>query len=164
MSNVTKPLSAPAARRSGLRRPILIAAAVLVLLAFVYFGYTMWRMNYVPADLDFNTTQLSENGLYRATIVPDREPIAINQLHTWVLHVESSDGQPLDDAIVSVDGDMPQHGHGMPTQPQVTQNLGNGDYLVEGMRFQMGGWWVVDFVIEAGGQQDKVSFNLMLEG
>jgi hypothetical protein len=164
MSNVTKTVPAPAARRSGLRRPLLIAAAVVALLVLVYAGYTMWRMSYVPADLDFSTTQLSENGLYRATIVPDTDPIAINQLHSWVLHVETSDGQSLGDATVSVDGDMPQHGHGMPTQPQVTQNLGNGDYLVEGMRFQMGGWWVVDFVIDANGQQDKVSFNLMLEG
>lgn len=164
MSNISGPLPLPTPRRFRLgRRPILIAAA-LVILALAYLGFTMWRMSYVPADLDFSTTQLSESGLYQATIVPDSEPIAINQLHTWIVHIETGDGQPLSDATVTVDGDMPQHGHGMPTRPQVTQNLGNGDYLVEGMKFQMGGWWVVEFMIGAGGEQDKVSFNLLLEG
>ena len=55
----------------------------------------------------------------------------------------------MTDAAITVDGDMPQHGHGLPTRPQVTKHLGNGDYLVEGMKFQMGGWWVVDFTIDA---------------
>jgi hypothetical protein len=51
----------------------------------------------------------------------------------------------------------------MPTHPLVTQNLGNGDYLVEGMKFQMGGWWVIDFDISAAGVSDRVSFNLILQ-
>ena len=164
MSNISGPLPLSTPRRLRLRRPILIAAAALTILVLAYLGFTMWRMSYVPADLDYSTTQLSESGLYQATIVPETEPIAINHLHTWVIHIETPDGQPLTDATVTVDGDMPQHGHGMPTRPQVTQNLGNGDYLVEGMKFQMGGWWVVDFLIGEGSEQDKVSFNLMLEG
>jgi hypothetical protein len=57
---------------------------------------------------------------------------------------------------------MPQHGHGLPTRPQVTRALGDGTYLVEGMKFQMGGWWVVDFTIEVNGQSDSVRFNLAL--
>lgn len=83
-------------------------------------------------------------------------------MHQWTLHVETADGQPVEDALISVDGDMPQHGHGLPTGPQVTENLGNGDYLVGGMKFQMGGWWVMDFTISADGQTDTVDFNMML--
>jgi len=45
----------------------------------------------------------------------------------------------------------------------VTEYLGNGDYLVEGLKFQMGGWWVMDFVITAEGQSDTVQFNMMLK-
>jgi hypothetical protein len=59
---------------------------------------------------------------------------------------------------------MPQHGHGLPTAPQVTEYLGNGDYLVEGMKFQMGGWWEVRFNITAGDLNDTITFNLTLEG
>jgi hypothetical protein len=91
------------------------------------------------------------------------DPIAINQIHNWTLHVETADGQPVENAEITVDGGMPQHDHGLPTAPQVTQDLGNGDYLVEGLRFHMDGWWEIMFVIESASQSDGVTFNLLLQ-
>lgn len=138
-----------------------LAALVVIVLGFA--GVTFARMSYVPPDLDYSLTRLSANGVYRVTYSSSTTPVPVNQLHSWQLHIETADGKPVDDATITIFGDMPQHGHGMPTKPQVTQNLGNGDYLVEGMKFQMGGWWVIDFTIDANGQSDKVSFNLMLK-
>ena len=40
---------------------------------------------------------------------------------------------------------MPEHGHGFPTVPEVTEYLGDGKYLVEGLKFSMPGWWVGQF-------------------
>lgn len=116
-----------------------------------------------PADLDTATTRLTDNGAYRVSFTSALDPIAINQIHSWTLHVETADGQPVDNAEISVSGGMPQHGHGLPTRPQVTQNLGNGDYLVEGLKFQMTGWWEVRFDISADGQSDSITFNLVLQ-
>ena len=45
----------------------------------------------------------------------------------------------------------------------ITQNLGQGNYRVEGMEFQMTGWWVVNFHITANGQSDILQFNLILK-
>ncbi|MCS6825484.1 MAG: FixH family protein [Caldilinea sp.] len=115
-----------------------------------------------PANLDFSTTRLSEAGRYRVSFTSELNPIAINRLHTWTLHVETPDGAPVENAVIQVHGDMPEHRHGMPTAPKVTQYLGDGNYRVEGMRFQMGGWWEVVFEIEANGENDRVVFNLML--
>jgi hypothetical protein len=139
------------------------AVSALVLVVLAAFGFMFWRMSYIPADLDLATTRLSSQGTYRVSYAARHNPIAINQLHSWTLHVETPEGRPVENAVIAVDGDMPQHGHGLPTQPQVTQALGNGDYLVEGMKFQMGGWWVVDFTIDAAGQPDTVQFNMILE-
>jgi hypothetical protein len=154
--------------RHSPRRPRWLVWAIgisfgLVAILAAYVGMGLVRMNSVPADLDYSTTRMSEGGRYRASFSSQVEPVPVNELHTWILHVETPDGRPLAQAEIKVDGDMPQHGHGMPTRPQVTQNLGNGDYLVEGMKFQMGGWWVIDYYITADGQTDKVSFNLMLQ-
>ncbi len=115
-----------------------------------------------PADADYGTTRTSDNGLFQATYTPALNPITINELHQWTLHVETADGTPVDDAVIAVSGGMPEHNHGMPTEPKVTEALGNGDYRVEGMQFQMGGWWTITFVIDAAGQQDSVTFNLKL--
>jgi hypothetical protein len=117
-----------------------------------------------PGELDTSTELPTDNGLYRVSFTSNLNPISINQMHTWTLHVETADGQIVEDAVILVDGGMPQHGHDLPTRPQVTQYLGNGDYLVEGLKFQMGGWWEVKFNISADGQSDNVTFNLVLEG
>jgi hypothetical protein len=83
-------------------------------------------------------------------------------MHKWTLHVETADGELVENATITVDGDMPEHGHGLPTRPRVTEYLGNGDYLVEGVKFQMGGWWVMDFTITTDSLTDAVHFNMKL--
>ena len=143
-------------------RPLLWWAAGLVLL-LVAAGVLISSMSFVPNDLDYSTTRLSEQGLYKVTYIAEINPVPINQMLKWTLHVEDAEGQLVENATITVDGDMPQHGHGLPTRPQVTRYLGNGDYRVEGLKFHMPGWWVVDFQIEAGDQQDQVRFNLLLD-
>ena len=112
--------------------------------------------------LDFSTTRLSDNSLFRVSYVSSQDMVPVNKIHQWTLHVETADGQLVENATITVDGDMPEHGHGLPTRPQVTEYLGNGDYLVEGVKFQMGGWWVMDFTITADSLTDAVHFNMRL--
>jgi hypothetical protein len=152
--------------KSKLTRALLWIGGILGTLVLVYavlMGVMMARMGDVPSDLDYSTTRTSDSGLYKVSYAASTGTVPVNQMHQWTLHVETADGQPVEDATITVDGDMPQHGHGLPTQPQVTQYLGNGDYLVEGMKFQMGGWWLMDFTITANGQTDAVHFNMMLK-
>lgn len=150
-----------------MRRYFLLFGVLLLLVAAIggcggAATPAMQMSSNVPADTDFGTTRASDGGLFRVTYTPALEPIAINELHQWTLHVETPEGAPVDDAVIAVSGGMPEHNHGMPTEPQVTEALGNGDYRVEGMQFQMGGWWTITFVIDAAGQQDSVTFNLKL--
>lgn len=115
-----------------------------------------------PAASEFGRTRTSEHALYRATIKPAGDSIPEGKLHTWTLHVETVDSTAVDSAAISVWGGMPQHGHGLPTKPLVTRQLGRGDHLVEGMKFNMGGWWVVKFRVGAAAGTDTVVFNLKL--
>ncbi len=116
-----------------------------------------------PADIDYSRTRTTDAGAYRATIAPaDSALVKVGRMHAWRLHLESADGAPVDGALIAVDGGMPQHGHGYPTRPRVTRALGGGDYLVEGVKFNMGGWWTMQFRIEAAGGADSVTFNLKL--
>jgi hypothetical protein len=106
---------------------------------------------------------MSEQGLFLVTASPQQGPVPLNTMHSWVVHVETANGQIVDNAEISVAGGMPAHMHGMPTAPAVTRSMGNGDYLVEGMQFQMPGHWEVNLDIDASGQQDKVTFNFNLQ-
>jgi hypothetical protein len=90
--------------------------------------------------------------------------IALNKLHSWEVRVSSPDGAPVLHAHINVDGGMPQHGHGLPTQPRVTQELGEGRYLLEGMKFSMTGWWVIKLKVQTEQRgADEVTFNKVIE-
>jgi hypothetical protein len=105
---------------------------------------------------------VSEEGHYVGSWTSDPAVPPINLVHQWLLHIETPDGQPVEGATITVGGDMPAHGHGMPTQPEVTADLGGGDYRVEGMAFQMGGYWIIDVTVTAAGETDLIRFGLEL--
>lgn len=85
------------------------------------------------------------------------EPIPLNRIHSWRLRVETTDAKPVEKASIKVDGGMPAHNHGLPTQPVVTE-IGNGDYLLEGIKFSMTGRWEIWFEIQADGTSEKKKF------
>ena len=87
------------------------------------------------------------------------EPLPLNLIHSWKLHVETLDGKPVENAVITVHGGMPAHKHGLPTQPVVTE-IGSGDYLVEGIKFSMSGKWVIWFEIRVGEMTEKVKFDV----
>ena len=134
----------------------------VLLVVFSVLGCMTMEMSGSASESKGTMSAVSEAGLFRTSIESEADPIPINSIHAWKLHVEGSDGQPVTDAVITVDGGMPAHGHGLPTQPQVTQNLGNGDYLVEGVKFHMQGQWIVTFQISAGSREDTVTFEFRL--
>jgi hypothetical protein len=103
----------------------------------------------------------SAEGRYTATLEPDK-PLHPRQMHTVRVIVRDAEGRAIDGAHISVDGGMPQHGHGLPTRPRVTRSLGDGVYEIDGVRFNMGGWWEFRLAIEDARGTDTVTFNLDL--
>ena len=144
--------------RSARGRTFLLSAAVVA----VSLLQGCMLFSKPPADLDYSRTRTSEAGHYKATIKPEGDSIPKGKLQRWTLHLETANGAPVDACTITVDGGMPQHGHGLPTKPRVTRPLGNGDHLVEGMKFNMGGWWVVKFRVDATPGSDSLVFNVKL--
>lgn len=143
-----------------LRRTIVAVAAFVVLGGIAFAGMRMFMAP--PDDLDLARVKSSANGIYAVEISPEAEPVQRGPLHAWILTVKTTDGQPVENARIAIDGGMPQHGHGLPTAPQVTSHLGDGRYRVEGVKFNMSGWWEFKFAISAPQGDDAVVFNIVL--
>lgn len=111
---------------------------------------------------DITTVKSSKLGLYRASIRLGAEPVPVRKLTAWTLHLETAAGVAVDTATIYVDGGMPQHGHGLPTRPRVVADLGHGDHRIEGLKFSMGGWWRMLFVVRSPAGLDTVVFNLSI--
>lgn len=142
------------------RRAILIALPGTLVLARGARAGLFTRP--LPDGLDRSLTRLSERGLYRATLSPDVMPITTAQMHAWTVTLQTVAGVPVTRAGMRIGGGMPQHGHGLPTAPQMTKNLGDGRYLIEGVKFNMRGWWTFEIAIADAVGADVVIFNIVL--
>ena len=86
----------------------------------------------------------------------------INRMHSWILHIENDAGVEIEGAIIDVEGGMPEHDHGLPTKPRVTEELGGGDYKLDGIRFHMSGHWEIVVRITTDDGTSTVVISLQL--
>jgi hypothetical protein len=114
------------------------------------------------ADPDRTMTRMSGSDRFRVSMRSNVDPVPLSQIHSWTLHLETPEGVALDDAQIGVYGSMPAHKHGLPTKPRVTENLGGGSYLIEGVKFTMPGRWQLILIITVDGKRDKAKFNIDL--
>jgi hypothetical protein len=133
------------------------------LIATVLLTTTLAACAAPPRDLDLTLSHPSAEGRYVVQMQPPASPPAINQIHAWQIKLTSPDGTPVRDARIAVDGGMPQHGHGLPTHPQVTRELADGTYLMEGMKFSMTGWWEIKLAVQAPEGADTAVFNVVVD-
>jgi hypothetical protein len=107
--------------------------------------------------------QTSAQGRLKVSLAPQSGAPQLNVFQPWVIQLRDAEGRAVESAAIAIDGGMPAHGHGLPTQPKVTRNLGQGAYLVEGLRFNMAGSWVLRLRIDTPAGRDEVKFDLLID-
>jgi YtkA-like len=132
--------------------------SLVVMLGWSLSGCSLMKP---PVDLDVRMEKPSAQGAYVVSLHPSAAA-PLNRIHTWEIAVRDSAGQPVENARISLSGGMPQHHHSFPTKPEVTEALGGGRYLLDGVKFSMTGWWDFRLVIDANGRQDTVTFNTVV--
>jgi hypothetical protein len=144
---------------------------LLVLIQIQYFAMSgrlkRWFSRTSPATLALAALLLpipepAHAGEFIVTYTTPDGPPEINRMHSWILYVESDTGEPIEGAEIEVDGGMPAHDHGLPTQPRVTEDLGGGYYRLDGVRFHMSGYWEMVVTIRSDEAEDTVVIPLTL--
>lgn len=106
----------------------------------------------------------TDAGLYRVHLEPEGGAIPLSRLHGWIVSVRDAEGRPFEPARLAFSGGMPQHGHGLVTAPRVTRSLGAGRFLVEGVKFHMGGEWILRVELVGPGGPDVARFRVRVRG
>ena len=148
------------------RRTLGLVAAIAATVALTACSHAMMMLHGAgakrPAASEFGLgPRASATGLYNATLEQSRE-LRPRQMQTVRVSIVDGGGRPVEGAMLTIGGGMPQHGHGLPTRPRMTRVIGNGTYEVEGVRFNMGGWWEFKVTITSERGADTVTFNLSL--
>jgi hypothetical protein len=152
--------------KSMIRRTVLTLATLTVAISMTACSHAMMMIHATgakrPAASEFGLgPRSSAQGRYVARLEPAKA-LRPRQMQTVRVSVREAEGRAIDEAQISIDGGMPQHGHGLPTRPRVTRNLGDGVYEIEGVRFNMGGRWEFKLAIAGPRGADTITFNLDL--
>ncbi|MEE8445978.1 MAG: cytochrome c peroxidase [Alphaproteobacteria bacterium] len=116
----------------------------------------------LPASTDLTRDRVSAHGLYRVAISSRQDPVPLGRMHRWEVRVAAPSGAPVEDARIAISGAMPDQNHLMPTAPRVTRALGDGRYLIEGVKFDRQGWWHLRLAIGAEAGRDIATFSVMV--
>ncbi len=102
---------------------------------------------------------LTEDGKYAVTLSPEGSEIPIGPLHSWVLELRTADDETFVPRQLGIYGGMPEHGHGLPSEPQPTEQLAAGEYRIDGVRFNMAGRWQMTVGVVGPAGADKITFD-----
>lgn len=89
-------------------------------------------------------------------------PIPMNEPFEIRARIEPIGEKPPGEVKLRVDAAMPDHRHGMNTQPQVTREA-DGSWRVRGMLLHMPGYWELYFDLERDGETERAQYNFELE-
>lgn len=149
--------------------PLLIGLLVLIQVNYLVMSGRVrrWFRRASPALLLFgvaalHTPQTANAEEFVVTYSTPDGPPEINRMHSWLLHIETDEGVPVEGAEIQVDGGMPAHNHGLPTRPRITEELGEGDYRLDGVRFHMSGYWEMVITIKSDESEESVVVSLTL--
>lgn len=111
---------------------------------------------------DFSIGVVRAGGSVEVSIMDATPADPIRGDNGWILGVSDAAGG-VEGATIAVRPWMPDHGHGTPVQPMITE-MGGGDYQITPLNLFMAGLWEITFNLElADGSTDEVMFSVCVE-
>lgn len=100
-------------------------------------------------------------GLVSANLGVDLTQFPVGDFVEAPFTLTDAQGAALVGATVTVTGGMAMHGHGLPTSP-VVEEIGEGRYVIKGLKFSMDGEWQLRLSVTAGSVTDTVDYEFTL--
>jgi len=105
----------------------------------------------------------SDSGRLAGRLTPESGAAVVGQFQIWILELRDASGVAVAGADLAITGGMPFHGHGLPTQPRVSEELAGGRYRIEGVKLNMYGDWVIEVVVQTATFRDRLRFDLAID-
>lgn len=116
--------------------------------------------NAESAPSRWQSSHTGNNGLFTALLDCKSSPDT-GEFQECEVAFLSNDGQPVQPSTLSIDGGMPLHGHGLPTQPELV-NIAAGKYRIDGLKYNMPGAWLLGFKLTTEQGEDKIIFDFVI--
>lgn len=105
----------------------------------------------------------SASGDYKVIFDTEPNPIPLNEMFSMRVRVLDKTHKLIlpKEITMTVDAAMPEHRHGMNTNPKVSP--AEGEFKVTGMLFHMPGFWQIHFDIIRDGVTDRATYDVNLD-
>ena len=112
-------------------------------------------------EIDYaSVTRESSGGVYRVELTPADNKVPLLQLHHWFARFYLSDGSEIRPQQIVLSGGMAAHGHGLPTEPKLSDYVDDKGFQIDGVRFNMAGIWSLRVEFVYANQSDYADFEL----
>jgi len=149
--------------RASLRAALLVTSlAVAGLAIYLLFAGAPPRRTQaeIPRAISIARTTARPEGGPLVAIRPRLASTDPASMHDWLVEITDPAGAPVSGCQVTFAASMPEHGHGLPTEPRVLGEESKGRYRVGGVRFSMPGYWVVTVKLWGCGAPQRVDFDV----
>ena len=111
----------------------------------------------------FSEALVSDGGSFRIRWASSPQPLPFNEYFELLIEVQlTADSQDSNPLWLDVHALMPEHAHGMNTQPKI-QALDDGRFIVKGMLFHMAGSWELSFDVAKGRIREQAKTRLQVD-
>ena len=108
-------------------------------------------------------TKMGAAGKFEIMLMESNPGPPIKGENTWMIHVMDMAGAGVPGATVTVTPFMPEHGHGSPIDPVLTDE-GDGMYMATPISFSMPGIWENTITANDGaGNEDSVVYTFCID-
>jgi len=107
-----------------------------------------------------SVTRESAGGAYQVELTPADNTVPLLQLHHWFARFFLSDGSEIRPQQIVLSGGMEAHGHGLPTEPKLSQYVTDKGFQIDGVRFNMAGIWSLRVEFVHANESDYADFEL----
>lgn len=108
-------------------------------------------------------TAITRGGSFEVRARPLPVPLPLNEHFALEVEVRPlAGGSSVEGLELRVGADMPAHGHGINTEPEIMKT-GAGTFRVEGLLFHMPGAWELVLDVVAAGKTERAVVPLVLE-
>ncbi|WP_325807813.1 FixH family protein [Cocleimonas sp. KMM 6892] len=132
--------------------------------SILIFGLLLYFQSlYANNTASWKKSQVSENEHYSVDLMCKHPPTLGGFLPCSL--VLSDNSNPISNAIIKIEGGMPEHHHGLPTSPTISWDSEKEVHIINGLKFSMPGAWQLKFLIEKTDKlpRDIVTFNFVID-
>ncbi len=128
---------------------------------FILFSFCFCCSLIAKENNKVEVSQESQQAIYQSKLECQKSLTTGSFQNCWLTLLNAN--KPVINAVIFINGGMPEHSHGLPTSPKIVWSEDKSVYLIQGLKFSMPGQWSLNFKVNANDDALKDEIIMLIE-